>query len=135
MKLFLLIPLLFLACEDKTFTRIYQKEQIGKTIPSISISENNQTIKTMAEKILKNEHFTLQAGAAYVLELEGSTYPKKCNNPNATTYDATYDGYIKLTLLKNMKRLYMCQKDYHGDLNPSIISDLITQMKKDLALP
>jgi len=134
MKLFLLIPFLLLGCEDKTFTRIYQKEQVGKAIPALSVSENNQTIKTMAEKVIQ-EYFTLQVGAAYVLEIEGSSYPKKCNNPNATAYDATYDGYMRLTLLKNMKRLYMCQKDYHGDVTPDIIHDLLQQMKKDLALP
>ena len=134
MRVLVLIALLFLGCEDKTFTRIYQTEYVGKPIPALSISENNQTIKTMAEKVIQ-KYFTLQVGAAYVLEIESSSYPKKCNNPNATAYDATYDGYIKLTLLKNMKRLYMCQKDYHGDLNPSIINDLITQMREDLALP
>ncbi len=135
MKLLLLIVLLFfIGCEDKTFTRIYQKEQVGKAIPALSISENNQTIKTMAEKVIQ-QYFILQVGAAYVLEIESSSYPKKCNNPNATAYDATYDGFVKLTLLKNMKRLYMCQKDYHGDLNPSIINALIKQMKRDLDLP
>jgi hypothetical protein len=134
MKLFLLITLLLLGCEDKTFTRIYQKEQVGKTIPAISISENNQTLKSMAEKVIK-EYFTLQVGAPYVLEIEGSSYPKKCNNPNTTAYDATYDGFIKLILLKNMKRLYMCQKDYHGELNPNIIHNLIKQMRRDLKTP
>ena len=126
---------LLLGCEDKTFTRIYDQKIIGEKIETIAISESNQSIKTMAITALKEEGFHVQAGASYVIEVEGSSYPKKCNNPNTSTYEATYDGYVKLTLLKHMRRLYMCQQDYHGEVNSAIIKRLLKKMKEELQLP
>jgi hypothetical protein len=127
--------ILFFGCEDKTFSRIYDKKAIGEKITYIAVSESNLTIKNMAIEALLNEGFSVKVGSAYVLEVEGSHYPKKCNNPNTSTYDATYDGYIKLTLLKNMKPLYMCQQDYHGVVNTNIIEHLIKKMQEELKLP
>jgi hypothetical protein len=89
----------------------------------------------MAIEAFKKSGFHIQSGALYVVEIEGAHYPKKCNNPQATAYDATYDGYAKLTLLKGLKRLYVCQKDFHGALDSAIIEALIQKMKQDLKLP
>ena len=134
MKYILLFVLIFAGCQDKTYSRIYKKEEVGAKIPTLSISDINQTIKTIAIKAIKNANFKVESGTPYVLEIDGATYPKKCNNPNTSTYEATYDGYIKLTLLKNMKRIYMCQKDYHGTLTEKVVEDLLDKMKDDLNL-
>jgi hypothetical protein len=127
--------IILLGCEDKTFTHVYDKQVVGKKISSIAVSESNISIKNMAIKALKSQGFDVKVGSIYVIEIEGSRYPKKCNNPNTSTYDATYDGFIKLTLLKQMKPLYMCQQDYHGRLNTNIIADLVEKMKEELKLP
>lgn len=134
MKYLLLCILIFTGCQDKTYSRIYKKEEIGAKISTLSISDINQTTKSIAISALKNSNFKVATGSPYVLEIDGATYPKKCNNPNTSTYEATYDGYIKLTLLKNMKRVYMCQKDYHGTLNEEVIEALVEKMKDDLEL-
>jgi len=134
MKYLLLFILIFTACEDKIYSRIYKKDEIGSSIPILSISEINQTIKSIAISAIKSANFKVATGTPYVLEIEGATYPKKCNNPNTSSYEATYDGYIKLTLLKNMKRVYTCQQDYHGSLTQKIVTNLIEKMKEDLKL-
>ncbi len=129
-----LILLILLGCEDKTFSRIYKKTIVGKPLTTVSLSETNQTLRSMLIKALQKEHIKVISGANYLLELDGATYPKKCNNPNTSTYDATYNGYFKLTLRKNMHPLYMCQKDYHGTLNHEVIEALLARLKKDLKL-
>ena len=126
--------LIFTACQDKTYSRIYISDEIGASLSTLSVSETNQTIKSIVISALKNTDYKVATGSPYVLEIDGATYPKKCNNPNTSTYEATYNGYIKLTLLKNMKRVYMCQKDYHGTLNEEIIEDLLEKMQNDLEL-
>ncbi len=132
MRYLLLFIIIFTGCQDKIYSRIYKSDEVGANIPSLSISEINQTIKSIAIVAIKNADFKVVTGSSYVLEIDGATYPKKCNNPNTSTYEATYDGYIKLTLLKNMKRVYMCQKDYHGTLNEGVMQDLLEKMKDDL---
>jgi len=134
MRYLLLFLLFFTACQDKTYSRIYKSEEVGANIPALSISETNQTIKSIAVSALKNSGFKVVTGSPYALEIDGATYPHKCNNPNTSTYDATYNGYIKITLLKNMQRIYMCQKDYHGTFNEEVIETLVEKMKDDLKL-
>jgi len=134
MRYLLLFILLFTGCQDKIYSRIYKQDEVGANIPTLSISETNQTIRAIAISAIQDAHFKVATGSPYVLDIDGATYPKKCNNPNTSTYEATYDGYIKLTLLKNMKRVYMCQKDYHGILNEEVIEDLIEKMQDDLEL-
>ncbi len=134
MRYILLFVLFFTACQDKTYSRIYKQSEVGTTILALSISETNQTIKAIVLKALKHTDFKVVSGSPYALEIDGATYPKKCNNPTTSTYDATYDGYIKLTLLKNMKRIYICQKDYHGRLDEGAISALLEKMQEDLKI-
>ncbi len=134
MKYLLIFLLFFTACQDKTYSHIYKQSEIGANISTISLSETNQTIKAIITSALKNTHFIVAIGSPYALEIDGATYPKKCNNPNTSTYDATYDGYVKLTLLKNMKLIYMCQKDYHGTLDESAFATLLEKMQEDLKL-
>lgn len=134
MRYLLLFILIFTACQDRTYTRIYQKDAVDMNISTMSLSESNQTIKTNVTLALEKSGFKVISGSPYALEIEGTRYSHKCNNPNTSTYDATYDGFIKLTLLKNMKRIYMCQKDYHGKLDEHIMIELLTKMKQDLKL-
>ncbi len=132
--LLLTVTLLFTACQDKTYSRIYKKDALDGGIPTLTLSESNQTIKTMLTSALKKRGFRVASGSPYALEIEGTRYSHKCNNPNTATYDATYDGFIKLTLSKHMKRIYMCQKDYHGALDETIMIELLERMQSDLRL-
>ena len=134
MRYVLLFILLLSGCEDKSFTKIYNTKMIGLSTPTLSLSETNQTIKTMLSDILIQEGFRIDSSSLYTIEVDSNTYSHKCNNPNTSTYDATYDGFVKLTLLKGMKPLYMCQKDYHGKLDREIFKQLFSHIKKEFKL-
>jgi len=134
MRYLLLLMLIFGGCEDKSYTKIYNTKMIGLSTPTLSLSETNQSIKNMLAAVLVKEGFHIDSASLYTIEVDADTYHHKCNNPNTATYDATYDGFVKLTLLKGMKRLYMCQKDYHGELNSKVFATLFSHMKKEFKL-
>ena len=69
---------------------------------------------------------------AYSIKVDYMEYKKACNNPMTSAYDASYDGFIRLTLLKETSRVYMCQKDFRGVLSVSILEDMLTLMRDDL---
>jgi hypothetical protein len=132
MKYLLLFILIFSGCEDKTFSQIYDKNEVGKKITNISLSETNQTIRAVISTALEKSDFHIVSGSPYVLEFDTRVYSHKCNNPNSSAYDRTYDGFVQLKLLKNFKRIYICQKDYHGVFNDVVIEELLERMKRDL---
>ena len=132
MKYLLFFILIFSGCEDKTFSQIYDKNEVGKKITNISLSETNSTLRKMISTAIKNRNLHLVSGSSYVLEFDTRVYSHKCNNPNSSAYDRTYDGFVQLRLLKNFKRIYICQKDYHGVFNDVVIEELLERMKRDL---
>ena len=134
MRVLLLFILIFAGCEDKSYTKIYKRDMIGVTTPTLSLNETNQSIKSLLTNVLEKEGFHVESGSLYTIEVDADSYHHKCNNPNTSTYDATYDGFVKLTLLKGMQRLYMCQKDYHGELDTQVFETLFSHMQKEFKL-
>jgi len=49
-----------------------------------------------------------------------------------SAYDASYDGFVRLTLLKNNQKVYMCQKDFKGELSVRAVEKLLILMRDDL---
>ncbi len=135
LKIFIpLFVFFFSGCEDKTFTKIYQKSAIGMQIDSFSISSTDPKFKTLIIAVMNKKGIIFKDGAGYVIKIDSRQYEKHCNNPHASSYESTYDGFVSLQLLKNMKVLYLCQKDYHGILDEGIVSSLIERMQDDMAL-
>jgi hypothetical protein len=131
--LFVLL-LLLTGCEEKHISRIYDRAVVGKELKVLRLSTADPTLMQMGKKLLKSVHVALRNDAAYTLQIEASRYAHHCNNPQTCAYDATYDGFAKLTLMQNMHPLYMIQRDYHGALNIDILKDLFDRMRDDLEL-
>jgi len=129
-----LILILLFGCEDKTYKQIYDKSKIYSKIKDISLSNIDKNLREMALISLKGKGFVIKTNSPYSIYIESRKYSHHCNNPNTIAYDATYDGFVKLTLSYKMKKIYSIQKDYHGKLDEDVIADLLEQMKKDLKL-
>lgn len=128
-----LVLALFLgACEDKSYSKIYTPSAKGLKISALRISVNDPGFYKFVTSTLLQKEISVTRNAYYTLEVESKAYAKHCNNPMTSAYDATYDGYVRLRFLENMKLLYMCQKDYHDDLTPEILESLIDKMVDDL---
>jgi len=135
MKIISVLILIFLlGCEDKTYKQIYDKSKIGSKINNISLSNIDKNLRKMALRSLKDEGFGIKTQSPYSIYIESRRYSHHCNNPNTIAYDATYDGFVKLTLFYKMKKIYSIQRDYHGKLDEGIITDLLEQMKRDLKI-
>lgn len=126
--------LLFTGCEEKHFSRIYDRSIQGKHIEALRLSAADPALRSMAQKLLKHEHIMLRDDAPYTLQIDASRYAHHCNNPQTCAYDATYDGFAKLTLMHNMQPIYMIQRDYHGTLRFEILEDLFDQMADEMEL-
>jgi len=129
-----LFLLFVLGCEDKRFVKVYDTSVKGAKIDTFRLSTANPKLEDIVEHTLKNMGLDKDFNAKYTLEVQMQKYAKHCNNPTTCSYDATYDGYVKLRLLKNMHPVYMVQQDYHGDFKPDILESLINKMYSDLDL-
>ena len=133
-KILLIIALFFIGCEDKTYTRIFQKNEIGSHISSLSIATTEKEIRTPTIKAIKESGFKLKSSSPYSIDIEYRKYSHHCNNPQTAAYDATYDGFVKLHLYHGLKEVYSVQKDFHGEFDEDVISSLLEKMRDDLRL-
>ena len=123
---------IFTACsDDKTVTQIYQKVEIPK-IESVKLLSIYPSVQEKLQQVLKSENLKLNSDSIYAIKVDYMDYEKVCNNPMTSAYDATFDGFIRLTFLKNDKRIYMCQKEFRGKLGVSDLEKLLTLMRDDL---
>ncbi len=134
LTLILLIAIIFLGCEDKTVTHLYQKKIVGSHIKTLSLANTEPQLITLIKPAIKKAGFTLKDGSPYTIMIESRKYSHHCNNPLTPAYDATYDGFIKLHLSQGLKELYSIQEDFHGELDTDKIASLLQKMKNDLQL-
>jgi len=123
--------LLLLGCsEDKTFKRVEDKSVVGK-LHSFTILASNKKLLKMAKEASKEANINITP-SPYSIVVESSKYPQHCNNPLTPAYEASYDGYVKLTVKKGFKKIYFIQRDFHDDVTQGILEDLLEILKKDL---
>ena len=132
--LLLFLFLLMIGCEDKRFVRVYDGSLKGTKIDTLHISTVDPKLHEVVYALLKKMGISEMSGAKYTLEVQMQKYAKHCNNPMTCSYDATYDGYVKIRLLKNMHPVYMSQQDYHGDFESDILENMVENMYDDLDL-
>jgi len=131
---FLFIILLMFGCEEKHFTQIYDGSVKGSVIKEVRLSVTDIKLRKDLAKLLHEEGLSVTDSALYTLEVEAGKYPKHCNNPLTCSYDATYDGFMKIRLLRGMHPLYMTQQDYHGVFHEEDVLKLVNRMYDDLDL-
>ncbi len=128
----LALILLLSACDDKTFSKIYPNTPESVDVKTVTLLCIYPDVSKIVQEALKESNFNLQTTSEYSIKVDYMNYKKACNNPMTSAYDATYDGFIRLTLLKENRRIYYCQKDYRGELSVSTIENLLTLMRDDL---
>ncbi len=133
---FLLFVFIFLisGCEDKTLTKIYDPDIAGEKISTLKVFALNQKLKDSMTEVLKTKGISVNDKSEYILQVDERAYEYHCNNPSTPAYEATYDGYAQIKLMKNSKPIFMAQKDYHGKFNSSILSNLVDTMIKKLKI-
>jgi len=127
-----LISIVFTACDDKMVTKEYIKNLKHLKIDSISLESPYKNIQKKIILALKNENLKINENSIYIIKVDYTDYKKICNNPMTSAYDATFDGFIRLTLFKKGTRIYMCQKEFRGKLDVDDFEKLLSQMKNEL---
>ncbi len=133
-KFLFLMVIFFSGCEDKTYTKIYQKSEVGAKIDTLSIASSDKELRSIIKKALKESNFKLSTNSPYSIDLEYRKYSHHCNNPQTAAYDATYDGFVKLYLYKGLKEIYSVQKDFHGEFDEDVVESLLDKMREDLKI-
>jgi hypothetical protein len=132
---FLFLMLFMLGCEQKHFSHVYDKKEIGANIHLISITSLDTNNSKIYITKLKDEGFKLDEKSHYKLQTDSKLYPKRCNNPLATAEQKSYIGFVQLTLFKDGKKIYMCQSDFRKIQEiENIIEGLIKIMKKEMKI-
>lgn len=119
------ISLLFISCSDDTImTKIY-KEKKNLQIESINLYNIYPDIENLLLDSLSSVDIKIDTNSSYKLRVDYMNYKKHCNNPMSSAYNANLDGYIRLTLFDKNQKIYMCQKDFNGKLDKSVVIKLL----------
>jgi len=124
--------LLFSGCDDKVVTQFYIKQDKGIELKTINLISRYPDIKNQIVTALKDENIKIESNSSYSIKVDYTDYKKVCNNPMTSAYDRTFSGFIRLTLLKNGDRIYMCQKEFRGELSADDFKRLFSLMKDDI---
>ena len=127
-----MLLLLFGCSEDKTFKRVLEKDEVGK-LHFFTLLATDKKLKLLAIKAAKEADIKLSK-SPYTIVVESSKYPQHCNNPLTPAYEASYDGYVRITVKKAFKKIYFIQRDFHDDITKETIEDLFETMKDDLKI-
>jgi len=130
---FLIIPvisLLLWGCEN-FYAKYYDENIKEKDIPCVNIRGEDPLLKAKVIRVFKRERITVKENCPYTIELM-SKFLSQCNNPQAKSIGADFDGFIRFDLKKNGKLLYRCQMDWKGEFTDKRIRDIVLRMKKDL---
>ena len=121
-------------CEEKYVVQCGDASLKGDKLTRLRVSAADMRLRKMIAQVLKKEGIRVDDEAAYTLEVETSRYAHHCNNPLTCSYDATYDGYVRVRLLQKMRPLCMVQRDYHGEFSKRFLADVIEKMFDKLGL-
>ncbi len=133
MKLFIpaiLIISLFLGCEKKIYTKIYDQEEVKKPISCLHISSDNLLI----EDVVKNTPFIkkLSKKECPVNLKITSHYVTSCSSARAKALGSDFDGFVRFEIIKNGKLIYRNQRDFKDCFTEDTAQTLIKRLKKDL---
>ncbi len=132
--LFVWVLFAVIACGKKYTSHLFDASVKGSRVDAVRLSVADENLSRLISKMLETKGIHISNSAPLTLEAEGTAYTHHCNNPLTCSYDATYDGFVKLTLMRQMHPLYMVQSDYHGKLPAKLPGSLWDQMADDLEL-
>ena len=126
-----IVLFLFVGCETKPYTKVYTKVDL-KNISKIQVDCENKQFRKFAIDSLQDFDLQIDKNSDYHIELIYTYYKKGCNNPLASAESRNYNGFVRLSLFQKKKRLYICQKDFTGDIDEDLIEYLVEIMIDDL---
>ena len=126
-----LVLFLFTGCETKPYTKVYKEVNL-KNISTIQLDCENKQFRKFIINSLQDFDSQIDKKSDYRIEFIYSYYHKGCNNPLASAESRNYNGFIRLSLFQKKKRLYICQKDFTGDIDKDLIEYLVEIMIDDL---
>ena len=130
----ILLILSFVGCEERPYTKIYNKDEIGKSLKVVSLTSKNKNFTILIENELKNYDISIDNKSPFNIEFIYAYYKKRCNNPLASSRAKSYNGFVRFSLFKDKKRVYICQKDFNGEIDKDLIEELLEVMMDDMNL-
>lgn len=134
-NIFLFILLfLFLGCDGKVYTNVYEKSQIRTKITSVEIIASDAFSKDSVYVIMQKRGFMIDK-SEYKLRVEHRDYKKACTNPlSKTSSDYNFDGLVAIELFKKDLKIYSAYMDYKGEPKEALFVKLIDAMIEDLEI-
>jgi len=127
----ILLTGLFLSGCENFYAKYYDESIKEKTISCVNIQEKDPILKARITRIFKEEKIPVSYNCPYTVEVT-SKFLSLCNNPQAKSIGADFDGFLRFDLKNGEKLLYRCQIDWKGEFTDKRIKDMVRKMKKDL---
>jgi len=122
--------LLITGCEN-FYSKVYDEKIKEEKIPCVRIAEKDKILKAQIIRAFKEENILIKDKCPYTVRVYAK-FISQCNNPEARSIGADFDGFLRFDLLRKEKLVYRSQMDWKGEFHEGRIKDLIRKMKKDL---
>jgi hypothetical protein len=135
-NLLLVVLSLFLlsgCLKKEIYTKIYDKSEIGLNLKSVSLSGDNFFLLDKVEKSLKKRGLSIKEDSLYKIKLI-SHYVVSCSNPIVKSTGSDFDGFIRLSLLKNSTEIYRCQQDFKVKVTQDMVDRLVGLIFSDMKI-
>ncbi|SNZ09427.1 hypothetical protein SAMN06265182_1522 [Persephonella hydrogeniphila] len=129
--LWIITAVLFITGCENFYEKVYDEKIKIEKIPCLNVEEKNAILRAQIIRVLKKENIKFRDNCPYTLKVNAK-FLSQCNNPEAKSIGADFDGFLRFDLYRKGELVYRCQMDWKGEFSEEKIEDLVRKMKKDL---
>ncbi|NPA82022.1 MAG: hypothetical protein GXO31_05390 [Epsilonproteobacteria bacterium] len=118
--------------DDSLFVKKYG-ELKERNISSFRFKTDNYYLLDKVVRSFKRYGYKEDKNSKYLISLT-SHYVINCKNPVVHAIGADFNGFVRLSLIKDKKEIYRIQKDFKTKVTDKMIDGVVKRLLKDLGI-
>jgi uncharacterized protein (UPF0305 family) len=118
--------------DDSLFVKKYGKLK-ERNISSFRFKTDNYYLLDKVVRSFKRYGYKEDKNSKYLISLT-SHYVINCKNPVVHAIGADFNGFVRLSLIKDKKEIYRIQKDFKTKVTDKMIDGIVKRLLKDLGI-